>query len=292
MGARKIIVWRLVALITAVVVFIGVTVYGAVSLIGSRPKPAQTTPAAVSSEAAVQPIISDNEYVEKIKSTYSRTSKLETILKNIDVYPTTLLDALLRNSEIMDFVVEYTNHPQYGFENAKNIDISGDYTPGKIPLFIQWDARWGYEQYGTDIMALNACGPTCMAMIYVGLTGDTSENPLSVAELCIENHYYYAGQGTSTEMITYGARKLGLSSAQLMATPQTVLDSLNAGRPVLVNVGPGDFTTYGHYIVLTGVAENGEITVNDPNSPERSAKTWPLDRIIEQSYSIWSIWKA
>lgn len=282
--------WRVVALALAVVVLIVATVWSAANLIsgftetiaaGNKPVP----------DTVDLPSYSSNEYVEKLQSTYSRTPTLETILQNIDVYPTTLLDALLRNPEMMDFAAGYLDHTQYGFENAANIDISADYTPGEIPLFLQWDARWGYEQYGTDIMALNACGPTCMAMIYVGLTGDTTENPLSVAELCFENGYYYAGQGTSTEMITYGAGKLGLSSRRLSATSSAVLESLDAGRPVLVNVGPGDFTTYGHYIVLTGVAENGEITVNDPNSPARSAKTWDLDRILEQSFSVWSIWK-
>ena len=35
----------------------------------------------------------------------------------------------------------------------------------KVPLFIQWDKRWGYEPYGTSDIGISGCGPTCMAMV-------------------------------------------------------------------------------------------------------------------------------
>ena len=46
----------------------------------------------------------------------------------------------------------------------------------------------------------------------------------------------------------------------------------------------GTFTNGGgHFIVLTGIDENGKVTVNDPNSVERSNKKWDLSYIINQS---------
>lgn len=281
--------WRGAALFAAVIAVIILTVYGSVKLITLSNGSGDSINSDVSAQA-LDPA-DENEYVEKIRAAYSRSDAIENIIEHIDMYSTTLLDALLAKPEMVEFVEGYITHKQYGFENADNIDISGEYTPGEIPLFIQWDKRWGYETYGTDLMALNACGPTCMAMIYVGLTGDTSENPLSIAEMSIKNHYYYDYQGTSTELITDGAGKLGLHYSQLSASSEAVLGSLRAGRPVMVNVGPGDFTSYGHYIVLTGIDENGKIKVNDPNSPIKSSKVWDVDRIVEQSFTIWSIWK-
>lgn len=230
-------------------------------------------------------------YVDRIKETYSRNETLEFIIANIEKYPESLLDTLLLKPEMIEFIAGYATHEAYGFENCENIDVSGDYTPGEIPLFLQWDERWGYEIYGRDVMALNACGPTCMAMVYVGLTGDTSVNPLTVAKMCIENGYYYMGQGTGKELFDYGSNKLGLRSRQLSLTQSAVLGSLNAGHPVVVNVGPGDFTSYGHYIVLTGVAEDGSIIVNDPNSIIKSNMTWDLSKIISQTFTMWSVWK-
>ena len=38
------------------------------------------------------------------------------------------------------------------------------------------------------------------------------------------------------------------------------------GIPVVANPqGPCDFTEYGHYVVLCGIDNNGNISVNDPN---------------------------
>lgn len=35
-----------------------------------------------------------------------------------------------------------------------NRDISAEVQQGTIPLFLQWDKRWGYEQYGDNFMAV------------------------------------------------------------------------------------------------------------------------------------------
>ena len=50
---------------------------------------------------------------------------------------------------------------------------------------------------------------------------------------------------------------------------------------------PGDFTTSGHFIVLTGV-ENGKIRVNDPNSKVNSEKLWDYDRLESQINNLWA----
>jgi hypothetical protein len=45
-----------------------------------------------------------------------------------------------------------------------------------------------------------------------------------------------------------------------------VMDLLKQGKPLITVVGKSIFTGGGHYIVLTGVNGQGNITVNDPNS--------------------------
>ena len=49
---------------------------------------------------------------------------------------------------------------------------------------------------------------------------------------------------------------------------------------------PGDFTTEGHFIVLSGRTADG-YQVRDPNSIERSEKTWTYDRLSGQIASLW-----
>ena len=52
-------------------------------------------------------------------------------------------------------------------------------------------------------------------------------------------------------------------------------------------MGPGDFTTSGHFVVLTGVDSDGKITVNDSNSKKNSNKTWKIDDLMSQIRDLW-----
>lgn len=56
---------------------------------------------------------------------------------------------------------------------------------------------------------------------------------------------------------------------------------------IICTVGPGDFTTEDHFIVLAGTNDNGTIKVNDPNGLERSRKEWDVERIILQMKQFW-----
>ena len=67
------------------------------------------------------------------------------------------------------------------------------YSEGEIPLLIQWDKRWGYETYGDDLMALSGCGPACLSMVYVGLTGDTDMNPKAMARWRDDTNWHRIG---------------------------------------------------------------------------------------------------
>lgn len=102
----------------------------------------------------------------------------ESIQNNASAYPDTLLQLLERNPETVQFVYDY---PQ---EKDKNhtIDLSSDLSGGGVPLFLQWDKRWGYETYGSDMMAITGCGPTCLSMVLCALTGNADWSPLRVAQ--------------------------------------------------------------------------------------------------------------
>ena len=49
---------------------------------------------------------------------------------------------------------------------------------------------------------------------------------------------------------------------------------------------PGDFTTSGHFIVLSAL-EDGKIRVKDPNSAERSEKLWDYETLESQIKGLW-----
>ena len=195
-------------------------------------------------------------------------------------YPKDLIDLLDKNPETESFVLNYPNR------TAAAVTLDAD--RATVPLFLQWDPSWGYEQYGSSFLAVTGCGPTCLSMAGYYLTGDETMTPAAVAAFAEENGYYASGYGSSWTLISEGAEKLGLQARELPLVKGKMVDAVEAGHPVILALGPGDFTTSGHYIVLTGW-EDGAFRVNDPNSRIRSEKTWTYEELESQIRNIWEI---
>lgn len=197
-------------------------------------------------------------------------------------YPKSLIELLERNPETETFVLGYP------FREEGTVDLTDYETGNAVPLFLQWDPNWGYEKYGRDFLAVTGCGPTCLAMAGYYLTGDENMTPDKIAGFAQRNGYYEAGYGSSWTLISEGAEKLGLKATELPLVKKKMVNALEAGNPVILAMGPGDFTTAGHYIVLTGV-EDGKFRVNDPNSREKSQRLWSYEEIEGQIRNIWAI---
>ena len=200
-----------------------------------------------------------------------------------DEYPESLIRLYAKHEEARGFVLDYNKNK----DKHETIDVSGAEKQDGIPRFIQWDEQWGYESYGNDFLAVTGCGPTALSMVYVGLTGDESLNPLAMAELAEKEGYCVEGSGSSWSMMTELAGQIGLSSYELTFDEDHIRSALSEGNPIICIMGPGDFTTGGHFIVLTGMDENGGIHVNDPNSNINSEKSWELEKLMPQIRDLW-----
>lgn len=198
-------------------------------------------------------------------------------------YPEELIGLLEINPETADFVLNYP------FRKETEIDLSG-YSRDTVPLFLQWDPMWGYRRYGSGCIGQTGCGPTCLAMAGYFLTGDDSFNPAAVADFASENHYYASGYGSSWTLISEGGEKLGLTVKELPLVKKKMVDAVTNGHPVILALGKGDFTSSGHYIVLTGW-KDGAFQVNDPNSSVRSNRLWSYEDLEGQIRNIWEISK-
>lgn len=199
-------------------------------------------------------------------------------------YPESLIELLEKNPETKQFVLDYPEKKDiYG-----KIDVSGEITKGEIPYFMQWDERWGYRKYGNNFMAVNGCGPTCLSMVRCGLSGDKKWNPYKVAKMSEEEGYYVNGEGTSWTLMSSGAERIGLTVHQVTFSKEGIQDALEEGHPVICVVGPGDFTTTGHYLVLIGIDDNGEVKIKDPNRRKNTEKTWPIETLMSQIRNLWA----
>lgn len=201
----------------------------------------------------------------------------------VDQWPQEIVEMLEKNPETEEFVLNYPMMKDV----YQDIDISDSVGTGSVPLFIQWDQRWGYTPYGEDCIAISGCGPTCLSMVCVYLLGDTSLDPRTVAQFAENNGYCVPGNGSTWTLISEGGEVLGLNVEELPLYESYVVSSLEEGKPVICIMGEGDFTTSGHYIVMTDYID-GMIKINDPNSKENSEKLWNFDDIKDQINNLWA----
>lgn len=199
-------------------------------------------------------------------------------------YPQGLIDLLERNPETEKFVLEYPTACKETF----TIDLSEHLNTTSVPLFMQWDQRWGYMKYGSDVAGLTACGPVCLSMTAIYLTGDPSYSPDAMIRFAREKNYYVPGSGSSWTLISEGGKKLGFRVTELPLDEGRIRKCVEADIPVILVVGPGDFTSSGHFLVVTGY-ENGKFRLNDPNSRANSQKLWAYEDIKGQIRNLWSV---
>lgn len=122
-----------------------------------------------------------------------------------------------------------------------------------------------------------------MAMVYQGLTRKTDMTPYDMGQLSRERGFMAQYAGTDSQFLISCAPELGLKSSKITVSEDSLRQALSSGMVVIANVGPGDFTEGGHFIVLTGLDESGMVKVNDPYSVKNSERTWSVSEIVGQT---------
>lgn len=224
-----------------------------------------------------------------LKKSAGMSKNAEIIYKNRDRYPETLLSAYLNNPEMEDFLAGYLDAgiPQ----STATEGLTAQEQQQEFPLLLQWDKRWGYVSYGGSIIGLSGCGPTCLSMVLISLTGQTDQTPAQVASFSEASGYYVEGSGTAWSLMTEGASRLGLSARELSLDESVMKAALDRGEPIICTVGAGDFTTQGHFILLYDYNEQGFL-VNDPNCIARSQQAWTFERLRGQIKNLWAYTSA
>lgn len=248
----------------------------------------------VSNGAAVDSLNSiskeNSSTFKKLEKMSRLDSRVRTILEHSNQYPKNLLDLLANNPDTIDFVSDYNN----GLHqiNRKTIDISKECRDtNKIPLFLQWDKRWGYLSYGNDMIALNGCGPTCLSMVIVGLTQNKKADPATIADFSEKNNYLSKNSSTKWSLMSEGSKNFGIFAKELPLVENRIKAELQLGHPIICSMGSGDFTTTGHFIVLHTYTKDNKILVNDPNSIIRSKKSWTFSNLAPQIKNLWAFYK-
>ena len=226
-----------------------------------------------------------DEILARLSELSGESAVIKQIYENSKNYPDKLLEALANNPE-MEYFAEY--YPVFaGYTTG---GLTEEEKKQEVPLFLQWDFRWGYQWYGEDgVIGLTGCGPTCLSMVLYSLTRDETLTPDRIAAYAVEHGYYVDGIGTSWSLMSDVPGVYGVEVKQPRFTERSMKQELDAGHLIICSMGKGDFTTAGHFIVLYGYDENG-FFVHDPNCIARSKMRWTFSQIEKQIKNLWSFW--
>lgn len=221
------------------------------------------------------------EIQNKIHALAQVDTDFGTIETNMNQFPEPLLNCLCYNPNMISYALSYAEKVGTTSGEIEDCELNG------VPLFIQWDSRWGYASYGNDVVGLSGCGPTCMSMVIVGLTKNKEATPAVLADYATEHGYYESGSGTKWTFMEEAGSAYGVQTTWLPLQKETLYSELEQGHPVICAMRAGDFTAEGHYVVIAGI-EDGKLKINDPNSVKRSSELWTYEDVEGQIANLWS----
>lgn len=224
------------------------------------------------------------EVMERLAELAEESDTIKEIYENSHLYPDKLLEALANNPEMAGFAAGYLSAGK-GVQGG----LTEEEKAQAFPLFLQWDPRWGYAEYGDDsCIGLAGCGPTCLSMALFYLTGDETLTPDKIGDYSMKNGYYVSGTGTAWALLADVPGEYGLQVEEPDASERTFQNALDKGKVIICSMGPGEFTAAGHFVVIYGYDEEG-VWVNDPNCVARSRRQWTYEEIGSQIKHVWII---
>ena len=181
----------------------------------------------------------------------------------------------LRNTMMTNNLIEALAK-KYGVETTTTTTIMNEKI-SEIPLYNQLDygmTPYGYD--GSSTIKSSGCGIASLAMVLSYLK-DTTILPSDLVVSSDEvdeyhknyNKYRVTG-GSSHSLFTDTADEWGVTVENYYWGEAwgegKLMEALANGQPVIFNAHDDSvFTGGGHFIVLTGLTEDGKIMVNDPN---------------------------
>lgn len=205
-------------------------------------------------------------------------------------------EALERSQQETDNLVSQTSELSSVETTGRNIVPDANFKPfdGNIVYYNQREEPWGSAKYGNGwaaTIAANGCGPTSMAMVLSSMT-DQQVTPIEMANFSTANGHVMPGDGGSYwSLFPAAANAYGLSCRQTTSRSE-IIDALSNGALVIAsqNNALGNYWTYGgHFIVLTGITDSGNITVADPWSRGHSVVSHTQDQVFIPMKSAWII---
>lgn len=154
-------------------------------------------------------------------------------------------------------------------------------TYNSVPLYFQND--YPDAMFGSGTVATSGCSITSLAMVATYLTGH-EYLPDELAD-------YFGGRAeNNVARMEYGINQLKLP-CRPCENWHVVMEELNRGKVIILLVDEKSiFTDSQHFVVLTGLTEDGLILVNDSNS--KNYERWDLKEKLITGFPESDLWRG
>ena len=201
--------------------------------------------------------ISVSNELSSAASFESAKKSFNTVLEN------DLDDLVVRLDNTKRILIEFDREAAYLFNYYEEGIINGDFEFTEMPLMSQTD--YNDIAYSQGTIKTSGCGLTSVCMVASYLTG----NLYTPSELVGATR----GYGDNVSRMLAAASSVGLKWHNDSGTSHDELDQyLRDGKIAIVLVKGSS-----HFVVCTGITEDGKYLVNDPYGP------WAMDRPISRS---------
>ena len=156
---------------------------------------------------------------------------------------------------------------------------------GPMYYYNQGDTRWSSYLYGgSDPMQQYGCGPTAAAMLISSFTnGGEAITPVTIADWSSANGYYAPQSGSYHSLIPSVLTAYGFQVESVTDhSPQNAASLLSSGHILVALMGKGSLTQNGHFVLITKLLPDGNVSIADPNSFDNSTCEWELPLLMEE----------
>ena len=160
-----------------------------------------------------------------------------------------------------------------------------DTSMGPMYYYNQGDTRWSSYLYGgSDPMLQYGCGPTAAAMLISSFTnGGEAITPVTIADWSAANGYYAPQSGSYHSLIPAVLTAYGFHVESVTDhSPQNAASLLSSGHILVALMGKGSLTQNGHFVLITKLLPDGNVSIADPNSFDNSTCEWELPLLMEE----------
>jgi hypothetical protein len=157
----------------------------------------------------------------------------------------------------------------------------------------QFDKRWAATKYSscgnkTQTIKSSGCGPAAMADI-LAAKFDSAITPVETCKMALEHGYRTKSSGTSRAFFDWIAKQYPFKDYRRTYSTDEVIAALKKGAWVIALMGPGHWTSDGHYICCYAYdAKKDYISVCDPGSSIRAGSSADIFRKQRKEFFIFT----